>query len=104
MKISEASRVTGLKDEQQAAIDAQKINEGKVREEMKQLAERKAKLEAEAKKQGKTLKEYDKEAAEEIRTQEAEHQHDHRSGASRPVLQGTARRSAAWRDYPREGP
>lgn len=74
LKISEAARINGLKDEQQAAIDAQKINEGKVREEMKQLAERKAKLTEEAKKQGKTLQEYDKEAAEEIRTQEAEHQ------------------------------
>lgn len=74
LKISEAARATGLKDEQQAAIDAQKINEGKVKEEMKQLAERKAKLTEEAKKQGKTLKEYDKEASEEIETQEAEHQ------------------------------
>jgi hypothetical protein len=74
LKISEAQRATGLKDEQQAAIDAQKINEGKVREEMKQLENRKKKLEEEAKKAGKSLKEFDKEAAEEIETQEAEHQ------------------------------
>lgn len=74
LKISEAQRATGLKDEQQAAIDAQKINEGKVREEMKQLENRKKKLEEEAKKVGKSLKEFDKEAAEEIETQQAEHQ------------------------------
>ena len=74
LKMSEADRVNGLKDEQQAAIDAQKINEGKIREEMKQLAERKKKLEEEAKKRGKSLKEFDKEAAEEIETQEKEHQ------------------------------
>lgn len=36
--------------------------------------------------------------------QEAKCQPGDGGGAGHPVLQGTARRSPAWRDYPREGP
>jgi hypothetical protein len=71
-KINDSAREQGLKDNQQAAIESVRIAEGRANAELGQIKEKTTKLEAEAKKQGKTVKEYDKEAWEALQVQQAE--------------------------------
>lgn len=71
-KINDSAREQGLKDNQQAAIESVRIAEGRANAELGQIKEKTTKLEAEAKKQGKTVKEYDKEAWEVLQVQQAE--------------------------------
>jgi hypothetical protein len=71
-KINDSARERGLKDNQEAAIESIRIAEGKAKVELAQIKEKTAKLEAEAKKQGKTVQQYDKEAWEALQVQQAE--------------------------------
>ncbi|WP_333232645.1 hypothetical protein [Microcoleus sp. Pol12B5] len=71
-KLNDSARDQGLKDNQQAAIESIKIAEDRAKTELSQIKDKTAKLEAEAKKQGKTVKEYDKEAWEALQVQQAE--------------------------------
>ena len=71
-KINDSARDQGLKDNQQAAIESLAIAEGRAKSELSQIQSKTAKLESEAKKQGKTVKEYDKEAWEALQVQQAE--------------------------------
>ena len=71
-KINDSARDQGLKDNQQAAIESLAIAESRAKSELSQIQSKTAKLEAEAKKQGKTVKEYDKEAWEALQVQQAE--------------------------------
>ena len=71
-KINDSARDQGLKDNQQAATESLAIAESRAKAELSQIQSKTAKLEAEAKKQGKTAKEYDKEAWEALQVQQAE--------------------------------
>lgn len=71
-KINDSAREQGLRDNQQAATVSIQIAEGRAKLELAQVKDRTAKLEAEAKKQGKTAKEYDKEAWDALQVQQAE--------------------------------
>jgi hypothetical protein len=71
-KINDSARERGLKDNQVAAQESIQIAEDRAKLELSQVKDRTAKLEAEAKKQGKTVKEYDKEAWEALQVQQAE--------------------------------
>lgn len=71
-KINDSAREQGLKDNQAAARESVQIAEDKAKLELSQIKEKTAKLEAEAKKQGKTIKEYDKEAWDTLQVQQAE--------------------------------
>jgi hypothetical protein len=71
-KINDSARERGLKDNQEAARESIQIAEDRAKLELSQIKDRTAKLETEAKKQGKTLKEYDKEAWEALQVQQAE--------------------------------
>lgn len=71
-KINDSARDQGLKDNQQAAADSLAIAEDRAKTELSQIENKTAKLEAEAKKQGKTIQEYDKEAWEALQVQQAE--------------------------------
>lgn len=71
-KINDSAREQGLKDNQEAARESIEIAEGRAKLELAQVKDKTAKLEAEAKKQGKTAKEYDKEAWEALQVQQAE--------------------------------
>lgn len=71
-KINDSARDQGLKDNQEAARESIQIAEGRAKLELAQIKDKTAKLEAEAKKQGKTVKEYDKEAWEALQVQQAE--------------------------------
>jgi hypothetical protein len=71
-KINDSAREQGLKNNQQAAIESVRIAEDRANTELAQIKGKTAKLEAEAKKQGKTIKEYDKEAWESLQVQQAE--------------------------------
>jgi hypothetical protein len=71
-KINDSAREQGLKDNQEAARESIQIAEGRAKLELAQIKDKTAKLEAEAKKQGKTVKEYDKEAWEALQVQQAE--------------------------------
>ncbi|HLO51846.1 MAG TPA: hypothetical protein VK211_25780, partial [Kamptonema sp.] len=53
-KINDSAREQGLKDNQQAAIESIKIAEDRAKTELSQIKDKTAKLESEAKKQGKT--------------------------------------------------
>lgn len=71
-KINDSERDRGLKDNQQAANDSLVIAEDRAKTELSQIKDKTAKLDAEAQKQGKTVKEYDKEAWEALQVQQAE--------------------------------
>lgn len=71
-KINDSAREQGLRDNQQAATVSIQIAEGRAKFELAQVKDKTAKLEAEAKKQGKTAKEYDKEAWDVLQVQQAE--------------------------------
>lgn len=71
-KINNAMRDRGLKDNQAAANEAIRIAEERAKFELERVRSKTARLEAEAKKQGKTIQEYDKEAWEALQVQQAE--------------------------------
>lgn len=71
-KLNDSAREQGLKDNQQSAIDSIRITKERSEVELSQIKERTAKLEAEARRQGKTVQEYDKEAWEVLQVQQAE--------------------------------
>jgi hypothetical protein len=71
-KINDSAREQGLKDNQQAAQESIQIAQDRAKLELAQVKNSTAKLEAEAKKQGKTVKQYDKEAWEALQVQQAE--------------------------------
>lgn len=71
-KINNAARDRGLKDNQAAANEAVRIAEERAKFELDRVKSKTEKLEAEAKKQGKTAQQYDKEAWEALQVQQAE--------------------------------
>lgn len=71
-KINDSAREQGLKDNQEAARESIQIAEDRVKVELSQIKDKTGKLEAEAKKQGKTVQQYDKEAWEALQVQQAE--------------------------------
>lgn len=71
-KINNAARDRGLKDNQVAANEAIRIAEERAKFELERVRSRTARLETEAKKQGKTVQQYDKEAWDALQVQQAE--------------------------------
>ena len=73
-KIVNAQRDTGVKDNQESADASLKIAQDRAEEELSQVASKIDKLSAEAKRQGKTVQQYDKEGWEALQVQQAEAQ------------------------------